>query len=194
MGVLVGPYSTRLVFGGWPYPSPLYRPCIPHVIVSALRVPPTLPALALAPRKASQQALKASKMEPRRAKLHPRGGQNASRRPSWAPGGPQMATKAALRPLLGGSWGALGAVLGSLGPLPGPPGPLPGPPGPLLSFMLASRGSLFRGFGEVSLMLGPGPFKITFFDVSICVFVCYVGSLFDHLVPFSRRPRRVCEH
>ena len=98
-------------------------------ILSASRIPPTLPALALAPRKASQQALKASKMEPRRAKIHPRGGQHGSRRPpeaSWAPGGPQVATKAALRPLLGGSWGALGAVLGSLGPLPGPPGPLPG--------------------------------------------------------------------
>ena len=84
---------------------------------------------------------------------------------SLALGGLQVATKAALRPLLGGSWRALGAVLGSLGPLPGPPGPL-------LGVILASRGSLFRGFGEVYLMLGPGPFQITFFDGFNCVFVC----------------------
>ena len=90
---------------------------------------------------------------------------------------------------------ALGALLGRLRiSWAAGPGPLPGPPGPLLGVILASRGSLFRGFGEVFLMLGPGPFKITLFDGSICVFVCCFGSLFDPLVPFSRRPRRVCEH
>ena len=61
--------------------------------------------------------------------------------------------------LLGRSWGVFGwfwAVLGSLGPLPGPPGLL-------LGVILASRGSLFRGFGGVFLLLGPGPFKIAYF-------------------------------
>ena len=105
----------------------------------------------------------------------------AFRRPpgaSWAPGGPQVTTKAALTPLLGGSWGALGAVLGSLGPLPGPPGPL-------LGVILASRGSLFRGFGEVFLMLGPGPSKIMFFDV-LCVFLYAVLVLVLILSCFPR--------
>ena len=49
-------------------------------------------------------------------KSTPEGAKRAPRRApgaSWAPGRPQVATKAALRPPLGGSWGALGALLGS---------------------------------------------------------------------------------
>ena len=50
-------------------------------VVSASRVPPTHPALALAPRKASQQALEASKMEPQR-------GQDPVLGRSWVSFGP----------------------------------------------------------------------------------------------------------
>ena len=48
---------------------------------------------------------------------------------SWAPGGPQVATKAVLRPPLGGSWVALGGSWGRLGALLAPPGAVLGLPG-----------------------------------------------------------------
>ena len=108
----------------------------------------------------------------------------------WAPVGRQGRSEADLGRLLdalGALLAVLELVLGLLGPLLGSLWALPG-------VILASRESLFRGFEAVFLMFGPGPFKITFFDGSICVFVCCFGSLFDPLVPFSRRPRRVCEH
>ena len=84
-------------------------------------------------------------------KSTPEGAKRAPRRApgaSWAPGRPQVATKAALRPPLGGSWGALGALLGSSWDLLGRSRPLLGrswgsfwPPGGLL---LELFGSLFE--------------------------------------------------
>ena len=134
-------------------------------IVSASRVPPTHPALALAPRKAPQEALrkkrwKLRKGSPGGAKIQPQGVQRPPRRApgaSWAPDRPQMASKAALRPPLGDSWGALGALLGSswgrLGSswvAPGPswaaPGGHFGLPGVTFSrFLVGFFGGLARG-------------------------------------------------
>ena len=131
------------------------------IIVSASRVPPTHPALALAPRKAPQEALrkkrwKLRKGSPGGAKIHPQGVPRPLRRASWADR-PQMASKAALRPPLGDSWGALGALLGSSwGRLasswvaPGPswaaPGGHFGLPGVTFSrFLVGFFGGLARG-------------------------------------------------
>ena len=57
---------------------------------------------------------------------------------SCAPGGPHLAAKAARKPNLGGSWGALGALLVSLGAVLEPLWPALGPPGPLLGLRGAS--------------------------------------------------------
>ena len=113
---------------------------------------------------------------PERPKSTPEGAQMASWRPpgaSWAPTAPQKATQAALRPPLGGSWGSLGALLGPSWDLLGRSRALLGrswgsfwPPG----------GDFFEVLGWSFWGLGPGPSKITFFDVVVRVFVCCFGS------------------
>ena len=111
--------------------------------------------------------------------------------PCWE----QKLLKIALGTLLGRSWlflACLGRLLASLG------------------VSLAYRERFWSHFGMIFddfskrrggccftcfsfVFLCAGALKSRFFG-SICVFVCCVGSLFDPLVPFSRRPRRVCEH
>ena len=59
---------------------------------------------------------------------------------SFVPVGPNLAAKAARKPSLGGSGGALGALLAARGAVLKPLGPLLGRPGPLL-------GALGGGFG-----------------------------------------------
>ena len=92
---------------------------------------------------------------------------------SWAPSGPQVATKAALRPPLGGSWDALGC---SWGPVLGRSWRLLGP-------SWACRGAPGNHFGPLGSFLAPCfelPWKIAqnlekhcFFCLSIFVFkVC----------------------
>ena len=63
--------------------------------------------------------------------MEPRRTQNRPPRASWAAGGAQVATKAALRPpfFFGGSWGRLGAVLGRSWRLLGPSWASRGAPG-----------------------------------------------------------------
>ena len=146
-------------------------------------------ALAPAPRKAPQEALEASKREPRRGQNPPPRGPKGL--PSWAPGRPQVATKAALRPPLGGSWGALGALLGSSWDLLGRSRPLLGrswgslwpPGGAIFAFFTCFFGGLARGLE-----------KNDGFVVFVVFFVCCFGSLFEPLVPSSRRPRQAREH
>ena len=131
---------------------------------------------------------------PEGPKSTPEGAQRPPRRApgaSWAPGRPQVATKAALRPPLGGSWGALGALLGSSWDLLGRSRPLLGrswgslwPPG----------GAFFAVFTCFFGALARGLEKNDCFVVFVMFFVCCVGSLFEPLVPSSRCPRQAREH
>ena len=127
-------------------------------------------------------------------KTTPEGAKRAPRRSpgaSWAPGRPQVATKAALRPPLGGSWGALGALLGSSWDLLDRSRPLLGrswgslwPPG---GAFFAVFTCFFGGLAR-SLEKNDG------FVVFVVFFVCCFGSLFEPLVPSSRCPRQAREH
>ena len=117
--------------------------------------------------------LKLRKGSPGGAKIHPRGAQ------------------AALRPPLGGSWGALGALLGSSWDLLGRSRPLLGrswgslwPPG----------GAFFAVFTCFFGGLARGLEKNDGFVVFVVFFVCCFGSLFEPLVPSSRCPRQAREH
>ena len=91
-------------------------------------------------RSAPQEALEASRREPRRRQNPTPRGPKASPEGSGsllgarsAPDGLQGCSETAFGRLLGRSWDALGVVLGALGSLPAPPGPL-------LGVILASRG------------------------------------------------------
>ena len=92
---------------------------------------------------------------------------------------------------------SLGALLGALGALLGPSWDLLGRSRALLDRSWRSfwppGGHFFELFGRLFWRLGPGPSKIMCFVVFIGVFVCCFGSLFDPLVPSSRRPRRASE-
>ena len=63
-----------------------------------------------------------------------------------APSGLHLAAKAARKPNLGGSWGALGALLASLGAVLEPLWPVLGPPEPLLGLPGASFCSFWAPF------------------------------------------------
>ena len=83
-------------------------------------------------RRSARSAGSFEKGAPEGPKSAPEGAKRPPRRApgaSWAPGRPQVATKAALRPPLGGSWGALGGSWGRLGALLAPPGAVLGLPG-----------------------------------------------------------------
>ena len=97
-------------------------------------------------------------------KSTPEGAKRAPRRApgaSWAPGRPQVATKAALRPPLGGSWGALGALLGSSWDLLGRSRPLLGrswgslwpPGGAFFAVFACFFGGLARGLEKTMVSL-----------------------------------------
>ena len=94
--------------------------------------PPKLPG---GPQAGLGRPPKSTPEDPKGPKSNPEGAKMASWRPLggfWAPGLPQVAAKAALRPHvggscgpLGGSWGRLGAPLAPLGALLGLPGGSP---------------------------------------------------------------------
>jgi hypothetical protein len=130
-------------------------------------------------RSAPQEALEASKREPRRRQNPTPRGPKASPEGSGsllgarsAPDGLQGCSETAFGRLLGRSWGALGVVLGSSWELLGRSRPLLGrswgsfwPPG----------GDFFAVFGWLFWRLGPGPRENSFFDVFVVFFECCVA-------------------
>ena len=119
-------------------------------------------------------------MEPRRVKNPP-----PSSGASWAPGGPQVATKAVLRPPLGGSWAALGGSWGRLGAVLGRSWRL-------LGTSWASRGAprrLRRRFrhhilGDIFGSLPREPEKVSLFGY----FSCFSSSFWVAFLAFCCLP------